>query len=361
MNVIHIGKYYYPYKGGIETYIKDLAESVSLKSEVIVSNTKNKTETDYINGIKVIKIARLINLFSLPINPKLPIILGKSKASIYHLHLPNPTSVVSYLVARPKGKLVITWHSDIIKQRFFLKLYKPFLNKILKRADTIIATSSQYVESSPHLLKHKYKCSIIPLGIDTDYFRETKDIATKAKMIKEKFKRKIILFVGRLIYYKGVKYLIKAMKNVDANLLILGFGKLEKKLKIKYKNNNIHFLGRVYDLRPYYAACDVFVLPSIHRSEAFGMVQMEAMAFGKPVISTKLNTGVEYVNQDGKTGIIVEPQNSLELRKAIIKLLNDERLSKKLGSYARDRVQKKFTKEIVATKVFNIYQSLYGK
>lgn len=363
MKIIHLTKYYYPHLGGMENHVQLLSEELikqkNIELKIIAANVKNKYEERTINNVKVIYLPRWFEKFSTAITPSLIKHLRKEKADIWHLHLPSPMAVISYLIAKPKGKLVIMWHSDIIKQKFLLKLYKPFLNKILKQTNIIIATSPQYVSSSPYLSKYKNKCKIIPLGIDTNYFKPTEKITTQAKKIKEKFRRKIILFVGRLIYYKGLEYLIEAMKDIDADLLIIGSGKLEKELKTKSKNHgNIHFLGKVDDLRPYYAACDIFILPSIHRSEAFGIVQMEAMAFGKPVISTKLGTGVEFINQDGKTGILVEPKNSSELKNAIIKLLNDNVLCEKLGSYAKKRVQEEFTKEIVAKKVFDIYESL---
>ena len=271
---------------------------------------------------------------------------------------------LSYLIAKPKGTLVIMWHSDIIGRDFFIKFYKPFLMTLLYRAERIIATSPAYVRHSLFLSRFKDKTVVIPLGINLSRFALTKSIQDKVAQIRESFGNRIALYVGRLTYYKGLEYLIKAMEDVEANLIIVGDGRLKRKLKVLAHNSRskdkIWFMGEVSheDIVSYFHACDVFVLPSVERSEAFGIVQLEAMACRKPVVSTDLKTGVPWVNQNGKSGIVVPPRDPGSLAKAINTLLDNHALRQKYGDYGRERVEREFTKELVAEKVITLYREI---
>lgn len=175
---------------------------------------------------------------------------------------------------------------------------------------------------------------------------------------------KIVLFVGRLSYYNGVEYLIEAMQSVNAKLLIDGDGKSREKLENMTVSlgleERVKFLGKVSNelLKYCYQICDVFVLPSVEPTEAFGLVQLEAMAYGKPVINTLLPTGVPFVSIDGKTGLTVEPRNSKALADAINKLLSDDELRKKFGIQARNRVVENFTVDKMNEKILKVYQEL---
>jgi rhamnosyl/mannosyltransferase len=350
MNVIHLGKYYYPEKGGIETYIKSLVDYISVKQEVIVSNTSFDTKVEKVGKTKVTRLGRIFNLFSLNFNPEFPNLLKQTNADVYHLHMPNPMAEWAFLTAKPKGKLIVTWHSDVVKQKLFLPLYQFMIDKILERADKIIVTSPQYLETSRFLKKYASKCVIIPLGVDFSQYMPSKKDKEEVRQIKLGFKRKIILFVGRLVYYKGIEYLIDAVKNLDADLLLIGEGPLMGKLKLK-ATSNVHFLGEVENIKPYYHACDMLVLPSVSRAEAFGFVQLEAIACKKPVISTKLNTGVEFVN---KYGILVEPKNVLALKEAIFKLLDSN--NKDIASKSYDYCKKNFEIRKIAKEIEKIYR-----
>ena len=316
MKILHIYKDYYPpVHGGIEKSINFLCNGFknSADVEVLVTNTEFKTRIDVIDGIKIYKIADLGRILSAPLSPAFPYWLGKIKADILHFHLPNPTAVISYLLAKPKGKVVVTWHSDIIRQKKFLKLYAPFLYKFLKHADAIIGTSERYIKTSPHLSKFLDKTYPIPLGIDISEYIAAPDTNEHVVKIRERYGERIILFLGLLRYYKGVQYLIKSMKSVDGKLLIIGKGPMEKKLKSLTAelqlNDKVIFIGVVDEKTKlhYLHSCNILCLPSILRSEGFGLSQLEAFACGKPVISTNLNTGVPYVNQNEVTGLVVKP------------------------------------------------------
>ena len=212
--------------------------------------------------------------------------------------------------------------------------------------------------------RFKDKCQVIPFGINIEEFRLTPEIAKKAQEIREKYKEPLILFVGRIVPYKGLRYLIEAMKEIEAQLLIIGKGPLENRLKRLAKRlgigNKIIWTGEVNrkDLISFYHACALLVLPSISNSEAFGIVQLEAFTCGKPVISTDLPTGVPFVNLHQKTGLIVPPRDSRALAEAINRLFKSPDLRKRYGHYARERVEKEFTQELMAQKVLKLYRGL---
>ncbi|MEK6647249.1 MAG: glycosyltransferase [Candidatus Firestonebacteria bacterium] len=365
MKVLQINKYYYPVIGGIENHLKLLCEEISKKIEVsvLVSNIKAKTEVEKYNNLEIVKIASLGKLFSMPLSPSFPVWLKKINADILHFHHPFPIGMFSYLIAKPKGKIVLTYHSDIVRQKFTGGLFAPVLNSFMKKADCIIATSPNLIESSPILKNYKEKCRVIPLGIDVEKFK-LKQNMEKIHCIQNKFKNKIVLFVGRLIYYKGLEYLIKSIPKINAHFVLIGDGPLKNNLKQIAKDlqveNKITFLESMDEdeLISYYWACDLFVLPSIANSEAFGIVQLEAMTCGKPVVSTNLPTGVSFVNLHQKTGLVVTPKNSDALAQAINTLLEREELRKEYGENAKQRVEKEFTKEKMVDRILKLYNEI---
>lgn len=207
------------------------------------------------------------------------------------------------------------------------------------------------------------KCVVIPLGIDMRKF-DGKACGEEIAAIRSRWGGRIVLFVGRLTPYKGVSYLLDAMEGVSGQLLIVGKGELERPLRGQAARKNlsarVNFLGELgeKEMVRFLHACDLLVLPSITRNEAFGVVQLEAMACGKPVVSTRLETGVEYVNQHGKTGLIVPPGDSKALAEAIDGLLRNEELRRKMGAEGRKRVAKKFTKERMAQETLKLYEEV---
>jgi len=368
IKVLQISKFFYPHFGGMEKVVRDinigLKEDVNMK--VLTCQVKGKGNKEIIDDIEVFRAGSIGTYFSVPISFTFPFLLKKisSDRDILHFHLPFPLAVMSYLLVRPKGKIVVWWHSDILKPKKLYKLYKPFLRRFLNKVDKIIVATSYHIENSDILKDFKDKCEVISFGVDIEQFNFTDEIKEKVKKIRRKYGPKIILFVGRLIYYKGLEYLIQAMKGVDAKLLIIGEGKLQGSLQKLAENlkigGKVFFLGRVKnsDILAYYRACDIFVLPSIEKTEAFGLVQLEAMACGKPVVNTSLPTGVPYVSQDGITGITVPPKNAKALSSAINSLLNDKILRKKYGENGKRRVEKEFTKKIMIEKTFNTYKKV---
>jgi len=367
MKIVHIGKYYWPYSRGIETYLKLLCERLieAVDIEVIVANNSVKTVHEEINGVRVTRLGRLFELFSTSFCFSLPFVLRKKKPDIVHVHLPNPWAELSYFIAGCPGKLVVSFHSDIIKQKFLLKLHNPLHKAFLNKAEKIIVATPAHSEFSPVLSKlPKNKIEVVHYGIDVKKSQTfNKKIADK---IIDKIGKPIVLFVGSLVYYKGLEILLQAAKIVDCNpqFLLIGTGPLENKLKSMAKEleieSSVHFFGEVDDetLRAAYHACDIFCLPSTYRSEAFGIVQLEAFAAEKPVISTNLKSGVPYVNLDEKTGIIVPPGDAKRLAEAITKLLNSEEKRKEFGKAAFKRVSSEFSADKMASETLKVYNNL---
>jgi len=370
MKVLQVSKLYYPWIGGVERVVQDIAQGISdeVESNVLVCQPRGKGVVQRINGVDVVKASSLGMVLGSPVSLTFPFLLNKycSNVDIVHFHLPFPLGVMSYLLTCwTQKKVAVTYHSDIVRQKKLLRLYKPFLKRFLRKSDIILPTSPNLIEHSPYLRKFKDKCKVVPLSVDLQRFNLEEPERGIDIGIDEG--RPLILFVGRLSYYKGLKYLIEAMNQVEANLLIAGEGELRKHLENKVEKlrmtEKVRFLGKVDDelLEHLYKICDLFVLPSIETSEAFGIVQLEAMASGLPVVNTNLPTGVPYVSKDGETGITVKPRDSTALAEAIKKLMNNEKLKEKFSRNARKRVEEKFSRKKMIERVKNIYNELMEK
>lgn len=365
MRILHIYKDYYPVVGGMENHIRLLAEGAvkqGLEVTVLVTSLTHSTDIQEMNGVRIIKAGRLATLASTPLSSALFLWVRRLKPDITHLHSPYPWGEMSHLMFGQNQRTVITYQSDIVRQKSLLKLYRPFLRRILRRADRIIATSPQYIQSSPHLSQVADKCVVIPLGIDLERFQKARK--EEVKELRSKYSPPLLLFVGILRYYKGLEYLIRAMRHVNARLLVVGSGpmaqawqSLAADLGLAHK---IFFVGRVEDedLPAYYQACDLFILPASHRSEAFGTVQVEAMACGKAVICTELGTGTSYVNVDGETGLVVPARDADALARAINRLLSDEASRAQMGERGKKRAMQEFSHEVMIDRVLALYESL---
>lgn len=349
MKILQINKLYYPWIGGVEKIVQQIAEGLNNKNDfkvdVLVCNSEKKRITERINGVEVFRAKTIKIMLGMPISLDF-LILYRNLVKNYDLiflHYPFPLGFLSYFLFSRNKELLIWYHSDIVRQKFLEIFFKFFHLYALNKARKIFVSNPNLIESSNYLKKFKEKCTVIPFGIDFNYFKEDEDIKKQAEEIKKKFGAPIILSVGRLSYYKGFEYLIETAKNIEAKFIIIGEGTLKHKLLKMIKDlkldNKVFLIPPVSDLRPFYSACDIFILPSIHKSEAFGIVILEAMAFGKPIISTELGTGTSWINLNGKTGLVVPPKNPEKLKEAINELLNKEDFKRILGENARKRAQ----------------------
>jgi len=358
-----------PVIGGVEGHINMLANGLKqrgIEVEVLVSNTRARLEKETINGIQVTKVPQLGRLASAPLNPTFPFHLRRlaRDADVLHFHFPNPTGEISSLLTRPNNKVVVTYHSDIIRQARLAKLYSPLRRRFLESSQTIIATSPNYVRSSGVLGQFQDKTSVIPFGIDLARFALSSEKAKEIATLRRTYGPSTLLFIGRFRYYKGLHVLIEAMSKVRGKLLLIGGGPVGKDLRsqvaAKRLEEKVFFLGELSDheVVNHLHACDVFVLPSVLPSEAFGIVQLEAMACGKPVICTELGTGTSFVNQHGKTGLVVPPNNVDALAQAINHLLENPELREEYGREGRKRVEKYFSKERMVENIIGVYRGI---
>lgn len=360
MRVLHVGKFYPPHHGGMETHVQTLAHELSAQVdvEILVSADDRRTVREMDGGIPVTRIGAAATFASASINPGMARAIRRADADVVHFHHPNPTGVLSYLASGRRGPLVVTYHSDIVRQRILGAAFSPVLNRFLRGAHAILASSPDYAQSSPVLRKHGERVRIVPFGIRAHEF-ETADADTVAR-IRAQYGPRIVLGVGRLVYYKGFDYLVRAMVAVGAKLVILGDGPLRGALQARAEElgiaDRVAFPGQVPALAPWYHAADVFVLPAIARSEAFGLVQLEAMAAGTPVINTRLDSGVPFVSRDGESGITVPPEDADALAAALNRLLADPDLRERMGAAARVRVRREFSLERMTTDTLAVYR-----
>jgi glycosyltransferase involved in cell wall biosynthesis len=360
IRVLHIGKYYPPYRGGMESHLESLSNELNrlVDLEVIVANTSWRTVNEIVDGIKVTRVGKLFDLQSAPICPDLVRKIRASKSDIIHIHWPNPSAVLAYLASGHRGRLVITYHSDVVRQRTLAAAFTPLLRAVLKRAAAIIVSSPNYIDGSYVLPEFRDRCRVIPFGVSGDYFDQFDPQAVKR--IRAEYGPRIVLGVGRMVYYKGFEHLVRAMTEVDGHLLLIGRGPLREPLTQLAEaigvTENVTFLSEVNDIRPYYQAADVFALSSVMRSEAFGIVQLEAMACGKPIVNTQLDSGVTFVSPHGVSGLTVPPADAAALGASINELLDNPEWRAQLGAGARARVAQDFTVEKMVQSTFELYQ-----
>ncbi len=368
MRILHVYKDYYPVLGGIENHVKLLAESQARADDdvtVLVTGASWRTEVEERNGVTVVKAGRLIETASTPLSARLSWRLFGQRTDITHLHFPYPPGEVSQWPLLRRRATVLTYHSDVVRQQRMLRYYRPAMLRILNRIDRIIVTSPNYLASSEVLRLVAARCKVIPLGIDQTPFRQVSPEVVSS--VQERYgDGPWVLFVGVLRYYKGLRYLIDAMQQIPARLLIVGQGPEEPRLREQVAElglqDKVIFAGAVSDaeLPAYYRLASVFCLPASERSEAFGLVQVEALASGLPIVCTELGTGTSYVNKNDESGLVVAPRDSAGLNTALRRLLQDDALRRRLADGARQRAHL-FTAEKMLTEIRTVYEDVLSQ
>ncbi|PZU88554.1 MAG: glycosyl transferase family 1 [Shinella sp.] len=284
-----------------------------------------------------------------------------TRADVVHYHFPWPFMDVVHLLSPPGKPTVVTYHSDIVKQKTLLRLYAPLMHRLLSSVDRIVATSPNYLMTSEVLQRHREKTLVIPIGLDpADYPRASEE--EKAKW-RSRFPRPFFLFVGVLRYYKGLHILLDAARAVDADIVIVGDGPTRQELEEKAASaslTNVHFLGALPDSAKaaLLEICRGFVFPSHLRSEAYGLSLVEAAMFGKPMISCEIGTGTSFVNQDDETGIVVPPQDPAALAAAMNRLLLDDVFCRAAGLKASERAQSVMSAASMTAAYANLYRQI---
>ncbi len=371
MRILHISKYYYPYVGGVENVCKYLADnSAGHEVAVVCFNEGHLNSVGEVDGIKVYRVGALMTIarqaISLTYITVLRKVIKSFKPDIIQFHWANPFPAAILLPIIPKHvKLIIHWHMDIIKQRKIYQFIKPIETLLLKRADMVVVTSLQYRDGSLPLQPFKDKVRVVPNGIDESSLKLPH--VNKIEIIKDKYNsKKIIFFVGRHISYKGLDYLLEAEKHTksDCVFVIAGDGPLTKHLIESCHSPRVFFVGRLSDemLNCYYHAASVFTFPSITKNEAFGMALAEAMYCHTPAVTFTIpGSGVNWVNNNGVTGIEVPNGDVVAFAAAIDRLLTDEALAKSYAEAAHQRVAEHFTVSKMMEEMEKCYQELINK
>lgn len=369
MKVLQLGKFYPPHVGGIETVMYDITETLNekgYKTDVLCSNKEYNYVEENVSSYKVIRTKSFGIKFSTSLTPQMIYKLRQiiNSYNIIHVHLPDPMANLALMFANLNNKkIILHWHSDIIKQKKLLKLYEPFQNWLLKRADKIIATTPKYISESEYLQKYKSKCISVPIGIDENKLKINTELLHD---LKNKYKyKKVIFSLGRLAYYKGFKYLVESAKYLNDEYIVLIGGSgplhdsLEEYIKIHNLENKVKLLGRIEDneLGSYYELCDLFCLPSIIKSEAFGVVQIEAMSFGKPIVATNIKgSGVDWVNKDKVSGRNVNIEDPKALAFAFNEILLDNEIYKRYSENSLKRFQELFLRNKMVEEIIKVYK-----
>jgi len=378
IRALHLGKF--DDVGGIERHVRSLLRGLAASGEVepvnLVSNDSPRSDRHREHGYLTVRAACWGSVSSLALSPTLPLAALKLhrqyRFDLVHLHFPDPLGqfVASLL---PGGvRRVISWHSDIVRQRWAMALYQPLLTGFVRRADAIVGATPLHFSGSTQLPPEGSgpQRIVIPYGFEAGEFQPTAASRRRLAALqaeKQAGSGRALFALGRHVYYKGFDVLIRAMASIDAVLWLGGTGPLTEQLKAIARRDGVadkvRFVGRVPDdeLVAWYEAADAFVLPSVEKAEAFGLVQLEAMYCRRPVVSCRLGTGVEWVNQDGSTGLVVAPRDPEALAAAINRLLGDAALRTAMGEAGRRRVERDFSTDSMVRRTLALYRDVCGE
>ena len=376
MKVVQIGKSFPPPFGGIETVIASLVQGFSghptTRMEVFAAHCQRglaSSQRTYL-GTTIHEVPNLGTLARTPIAPSLLREAEKAQPDLLHFHFPYPWAEFLQTLPGRHTPHLVSYHGDIGRFQLIYSLYKPIMQRFLKSAGAIVVATSNHITSSPVLSGPlEAKCRIIPFGMDLNPYRTTPALEETARNLRAELSpdRPLLLFVGRLVTYKGVSTLLRAMPHVDATLAIIGTGPLQTQLGFEAEalgvQEKLRWLGNVSveSLASYYHAADLFVLPSDLPAEAFGLVQVEAHASGLPVVCCDLPTGVTKVNLHEETGLVVPMRNPAAMAEAINALLANDDKRRNLGQKAKERAYREFTIEIMCERYQKVYQDLTSR
>jgi len=355
IGVAHVFKVFIPeVNGGIPEIMRLLAAGLAgrCRSQVLVSRVRGSSTSELIEGIEVHRAAAVKSVWSMPISPSFPFLVWRTARRVdvvdYHAPFPLVDLAVSLWFPR-RTALIVHWHSEIVAQRRLLPVVGPFIRRTLQRADRIIVSTPAMIEQSPFLKPFAGKCTVIPYGIDVDYWKSL-DAGELTRIAELRaLHPRLIVATGRLVAYKGFHVLIDAMRDVDGTLIIVGTGALEGALRQRIEEAGLEERVRLVgylerrELKCLLHACRVFTMPSVEESETFGIAQVEAMACGKPIVNTRLLTGVPWVARDGIEARTVPPGSTSALADALTRVLDHEDEAAAMGARSLRRAETTFS------------------
>jgi glycosyltransferase involved in cell wall biosynthesis len=368
MKVCHLGKHYPPAVGGIENHVRTLARAQAERGAdvrvVCINHRSGPTLVEKDGAVTVVSCRRTATVAKLDLCPGLLAELGALDADILHVHVPNPLMILATLLARLRQKIVVTYHSDHVRQVIRSMLFRPIESRFYSRVPAVLATSPAYAESSPLLRTLGSRVKIVPLGIELDPFLDpSEDDRAEAQRVRNAHPGPLWLACGRLVYYKGLVNALHALARVEGTLIIIGEGPERAALEAQARKlgveRRVSFVPHVPSLVPYYLAADAFWFPSNARSEAFGIVQLEAMATGCPVINARIpGSGVPWVSPHEESGLTIAPDDPAALAAAARRILSEPGLRARLGASGRQRARLEFDKDVMADRTLAIYREV---
>lgn len=373
ISICHLGKYYPPAPGGIETHVRTLAlAQAELGAKVrvyCVNHRPGPTVVEYDGAVEVTRFGRLGSALKLDFCPELVSGLKRVEADVLHLQVPNPTMILALLAARPRPPLVVAYQSDVVNQKLRAVLFRPLERFAYKRVRLILPSSPNYSGGSPFLRAYTDRLHVLPMGIDLKpYLEPSDDDREKADRIRAEYAPRgpLWLCAGRMVYYKGLINAIRALASIEGRLVLIGDGPDAPQLRDEALRlglaNRVIFLGNLphyLDVIPYYLAADAFWFPSNARSEAFGLVQVEAMACGCPVINTQIpHSGVPWVSLNEETGLTVAVNDPEALASAARRLIAEPGLRDRLAAGGRQRAAAEFDHRLMAERSLSLYRSI---
>ena len=375
LRVLHLGRFHdtYAVSGGIGRHVSELLTALAGRIDVdnLVAAPGWRGDTLRCGGYRVFRVPCLGVIASTAIAPGMIRVAQRLHAArpydIVHLHFPDPMGQLVAEALPREVRRVVTWHSDIVRQRRLLRLYRPWLERFLRDVDCVIASSVNLFQTSQQLAGvPPERRVVIPFGIDYARFAAPAVLQRAEELRKTIDRRQVVVFaIGRHVYYKGFDHLIRAIASLPQAYLVLGgSGPLTTELKRLAQSSGIthrvRFTGPLgeHELAAWFHACDIFCLPSSSQAETFGLVQLEAMGCGKPVVCTRLGTGVNEVCVEGVTGLTAEPGDATSLADCIGRLIADGELRRRLGSAGRQRAHEMFSAQRMAEQTLAIYRRI---
>ncbi|MBE0566865.1 MAG: glycosyltransferase [Krumholzibacteria bacterium] len=368
MRILHLGKYYHPHRGGMETALRELAEGLAARgvevSVLVAGGDRDRAEPLTAGGGRLVRAWTPAVLNSQPLNPTLVGLLHRELAAfdpdLVHLHLPNPLGAAAWLVARAgrrrRPPLAIGHHADITRQRLGRLAAGPLQEACLRQALGIAVSSAAHRDGSRELAGHRSRTAVVPFGLDPAPWE---GVVARGDGP--------FLFVGRLVRYKGLDVLLDALRDVpEARLAVVGGGPLAGRLARRAEGlgvaDRVEWVGEVDhdELVRRLAAARALILPSLDASETFGLSQLEAMAAGVPVIASDLPTGVREVAAPGASHLLVPPGRPGDLAAAMRRLLADPKLALAMGAAGRARQRRDFTRDAMIDRLLAWYGALLG-
>ena len=364
INILHVYKTFLGDTfGGVEQVIAQIArtDNPSAFNHTVLSLSKKPNPSRVnIHGITNLRYKENICIASNAMSYALLRDFGRiiEEYDVIHYHFPWPFVDVMHVAARVKKPTVLTYHSDIVRQKKMLWFYRPLMHYFLDSVDHIVATSPNYLATSEVLQAHQNKVSVIPIGINQDYYPVPSD--EQKTYWRDRFGERFFLFVGVMRYYKGLHVLLEALQSTTLPVVLVGTGPLEAELKARANAlhlTNLHFVGQLPDSDKValLQLCSCLVFPSHLRSEAFGVSLLEAAMFGKALISTEMGTGTSYINLNEKTGLVIPPNDPLALRAAMLFMWDNPAYCSSMGQQSLMRYRALFT----GHQMVHAYEQLY--